>query len=160
MIHKYRALIVGLLSIALCSCVSKPPVPPVPSQEPRSSLTGRVEVTVNGLEGDEGQVLIALFLDASGWPGETAHAFAVSTLPIQNNQVVTAFENVPAGPFAISVFHDKNGDRKLDTGPFGIPSEPYGFSRDARGELGPPSFDQARLDLPGAQSISVSIRVE
>jgi uncharacterized protein (DUF2141 family) len=117
-------------------------------------------VTVNGLEGDEGQVLIALFLDASGWPGETAHAFAVSTLPIQNNQVVTAFENVPAGPFAISVFHDKNGDRKLDTGPFGIPSEPYGFSRDARGELGPPSFDQARLDLPGAQSISVSIRVE
>ena len=160
MIDQYRALIVGLLSIALCSCVSKPPVPPVPPQEPRSSLTGRVEVTVNGFESDEGQVLIALFLDASGWPGETAHAFAVSTLPIQNRQVVTAFEDVPVGPFAISVFHDKNGDRKLDTGPFGIPSEPYGFSRDARGELGPPSFDEARLDLPAAQSISVSIRVE
>jgi uncharacterized protein (DUF2141 family) len=159
MIDNYRALILGLLSIALWSCVSKPPAPP-PSQEPRSALTGRVEVTVNGFKSDEGQVLIALFLNASGWPGETTHAFAVSVLPIHDGQVATAFKDVPVGPFAISVVHDKNGNRKLDTGPFGIPAEPYGFSRDARGELGPPKFDEARLDVATGQSISVSIRVE
>jgi uncharacterized protein (DUF2141 family) len=67
---------------------------------------------------------------------------------------------VPAGPIAISVFHDKNGNGELDTGPFGIPSESYGFSRDARDTLGPPKFAEARLELAAGESMSIVIHVE
>jgi uncharacterized protein (DUF2141 family) len=67
---------------------------------------------------------------------------------------------VPSGPFAVSVFHDEDLDRKLDTGLFGAPSEDYGFSRDARGTFGPPRFEDARLELAPGESKRVAIRVD
>jgi len=158
--HTYRVLMFGVLAIVLASCASKPAVQPEPSPRPRGAETGRVEVTVKGFESEEGQALIALFLSDSGWPQDKTSAFATLMLPIHDRQVVAVFEAVPAGPFAISVFHDKNSNRELDTGPLGIPSESYGFSRDARDTLGPPSFAQARLELGAGESMSLVIHVE
>lgn len=117
-------------------------------------------MTVTGFKSEEGQVLIALFLNENGWPNNQANAFGTTVLPIRGRQAVAEFKEVPAGPFAVSVFHDEDADRELDTGLFGIPSEDYGFSRDARGSFGPPSFDDARLELAAGESKQVEIRVE
>jgi uncharacterized protein (DUF2141 family) len=34
----------------------------------------------------------------------------------------------------------------------GLPTEPYGFSRDAHGNFGPPSFQEAAFALPAEGS--------
>jgi len=117
-------------------------------------------VTVTGFENENGQALIALFLDERGWPHDERLAFGRSVLPIRERQVVAEFEDVPSGRFAVSVFHDEDLDRELDTGVFGIPSEDYGFSRDARRTFGPPSFEEARLELAAGESKPVAIRVD
>lgn len=52
--------------------------------------------------------------------------------------------NVKPGAYAIAVFHDTNGNGKLDRNFIGLPSEPYGFSNDV-GRRGPPNFDAARI---------------
>jgi uncharacterized protein (DUF2141 family) len=149
-------LVPGILAVVLSACASAPKTP----AEPRPTGTGQVQVTVTGFESEEGQVLIALFLDESGWPDNEHVAFGATVLPIRERQAVAEFKDVPAGAFAISVFHDEDSDRELDTGVFGIPSEDYGFSRGARGSFGPPSFDDARLDLMEGESKQVTIRVE
>jgi uncharacterized protein (DUF2141 family) len=148
---------VGLVAVLAHACASVPaqPVPP-----PRPSGTGEVEVTVHGLADRKGQVLVALFLGGEGWPGDQTRAFATAVLPIEGTSVSTRFDGVPAGPFAVSVFHDENGDRKLDTGLFGVPSEGYGFSRDARGTFGPPSFDDARIELDSGETKAIAIEVK
>jgi uncharacterized protein (DUF2141 family) len=151
-----RVLILGILAVALSTCATAPKTP----AEPRPTGTGQVQVTVTGFESEEGQVLVALFLDESGWPDDEQVAFGATVLPIRERQAVAEFKGVPAGAFAISVFHDEDSDRELDTGVFGIPSEDYGFSRGARGSFGPPSFDDARLDLMEGESKQVAIRVE
>jgi uncharacterized protein (DUF2141 family) len=117
-------------------------------------------VTVTGLRGDEGQALVALFLGARGWPGDQTLAFGRAVLPARDGRAVATFEDVPAGPFAVSAFHDEDLDRVLDTGLFGMPSEDYGFSRGARGTFGPPDFEAARLDLAPGETKPVTIRVE
>ena len=147
----------GLFLVLFSRCASAPP-PKAP--EPRQTGTGEVQVTVTGFENEEGQVLIALFVNENGWPNDSTIAFGATVLPIRGQQVVAEFKDVPAGPFAVSVFHDEDADRELDTGMFGIPSEDYGFSRDARGSFGPPSFDDARLELAAGESKQVEIRVE
>ena len=76
------------------------------------------------------------------------------------DEAVAAFEGVPAGPFAVSVFHDTDGDRELDSGALGIPSEAYGFSADARSPFGPPKFDEARLELAAGETKQITIRVK
>jgi uncharacterized protein (DUF2141 family) len=39
------------------------------------------------------------------------------------------------GEYAISLYHDVNGNNKLDTGLYGIPVEGYGFSNHAKGAM-------------------------
>jgi uncharacterized protein (DUF2141 family) len=151
----WRKLTGGLCILALSACASAPPKPP----PPRPVGTGQLQVTITGFESEKGQVLIALFLDERGWPGDQTLAFRTSVMPIQGLQAVARFEDVPAGPFAVSAFHDEDRDRKLDTGLLGIPSEDYGFSRDARGTFGPPSFEAARLDMVAGESQQITIKV-
>ena len=151
-----RLLSACACALALSACASAPPR----AEEPRPPGTGRVRVTVTGFPNERGQALVALFLSEKGWPHDEALAFGRAVLPIREGQVVADFEDVPSGPFAVSAFHDEDVDRALDTGLFGIPSEGYGFSRDARDTFGHPSFEAARLELAAGETKQVTIRVE
>ena len=42
---------------------------------------------------------------------------------------------------------DENGNTQLDRNFLGIPTENYGFSRDAAGRFGPPGFDEAAIEV-------------
>jgi uncharacterized protein (DUF2141 family) len=142
-------------AIALSACASAPPKP----EEPRPPGRGTVRVTVTGFPNEKGQALVALFVSAKGWPDDETFAFGRIALPIHGGEAVAEFEDVPSGPFAVSAFHDEDVDRVLDKDLFGIPSEGYGFSRDARGSFGPPGFEAARLDLATGQTKYITIRV-
>ena len=61
--------------------------------------------------------------------------------------------------FAIAAYHDENGDGELNRNRLGIPTERYGFSNNARGLTGPPSFQEAMLERAKTDSpIEISIR--
>lgn len=68
------------------------------------------------------------------------------------------FADVPAGRYAVSVFVDKNGNGELDTNLIGSPTEPYGFSRDARGNMGPPDFEASAVDVKGDTAVNINLR--
>ena len=57
------------------------------------------------------------------------------------------FTGLPAGSYAVAVYHDENGNEELDTNLLGIPREGFAFSGDARGFAGPPSFDDAAVEV-------------
>jgi uncharacterized protein (DUF2141 family) len=114
---------------------------------------------MTGFKNDEGTAHVAFFLDARVWPDGDGSIFATAVVPIGDGQAVAVFEEVPAGPFAVSVFHDKDGDGELDSVALGIPSEAYGFSGGARGVFGPPSFEEARIELAAGESKQITIRV-
>jgi uncharacterized protein (DUF2141 family) len=145
----------ALLVVVLSACASAPPEPP----EPRPAGHGSVEVTMTGFKNQEGNARVAVFLDARVWPDGDGSIFATAVVPISDGQAFAVFEEVPAGPFAVSVFHDKDGDGELDSVALGIPSEAYGFSGDARGLFGAPSFEEARIELAAGETKQITIRV-
>jgi uncharacterized protein (DUF2141 family) len=145
-----------LFAVALASCASAPPATPGPRPEGQ----GRVEITMTGFKNAEGQALVAFFLDDSGWPDPDESIFATFTAPISDGRAFAVVEDVPAGAFAVSVFHDEDGDRELGSGALGIPSEAYGFSADARSTFGPPKFEEARLELAAGETKQITIRVK
>lgn len=51
------------------------------------------------------------------------------------------------GTYALSIFHDKNANGKLEKNFMGIPTEPYGFSNDAPAVFGPPKYDDAKFEV-------------
>ncbi len=62
-------------------------------------------------------------------------------------QVSVTFSNVAPGHYAVQVHHDQNGNGKMDFSFFGLPKEPYGFSRDAKPMLAPPKFESASFHV-------------
>jgi uncharacterized protein (DUF2141 family) len=115
---------------------------------------------MTGFKSEEGTARVAFFLDARVWPDGDSSIFATAVVSIIDGQAVAVFEEVPAGPFAVSVFHDEDSDGELDSVALGIPSEAYGFSGDARNMFGPPSFDQARLILAAGETKQITIQVK
>ena len=56
------------------------------------------------------------------------------------------FGDLPSGDYAVALFHDENGNGKLDTR-FGIPREGVGFSNNPRLFFGPPRFAAASFEV-------------
>jgi len=119
-----------------------------------------LEVELRGLHSAEGHALVALHREAAGadFPSD-ASVVANVAAPAAINTVVV-FRELPAGEYAVAAFHDANGDGELNANFVGMPTECYGFSNDARGFMGPPSFDDAAFSLgaeAGTQRLVVNL---
>lgn len=146
-------------SCAAGSSLSPEEAERIAAERASAAGTGRVEATIVGLETFEGALGAALFLASDGFPGGWELAFASEHLPATAGATFV-FEGVPAGEIALSVYHDLDDDRMLDTGALGIPSEPWGVSRGARGFFGPPEYEDAKLALEPGQTLAVEVEVE
>jgi uncharacterized protein (DUF2141 family) len=124
-----------------------------------SRPTGAITATMVGFRNEKGLFRISLFDSKHGYPGDRARAFRTGSGRIQNGTATFSFADVPHGTYAIAVFHDENGNDKMDTNALGIPKEGGGASNDARGRFGPPKFDDAKFVLRDAQlKLRINIR--
>jgi uncharacterized protein (DUF2141 family) len=53
------------------------------------------------------------------------------------------------GVYAVGLYHDRDSDQKLDKNFLGIPSEPFGVSRDAPIRLAAPKHHEAAFEVKG-----------
>lgn len=144
-------------AMLLVGCSGSGPHPDLSPNVGADTGKGSVAVNIVGFENDRGQALVALFLSPEGFPAEVEFAHEARECAVVGQRVSVLFEDVPAGPFAVSVFHDEDLDSELDKNLLGIPTESWGVSRDASGFLGPPSFEKARLQLAPDESLSIEI---
>lgn len=91
-----------------------------------------------------GGVIINLF-DESGYLDTPLRKSSIS-IP-EDGTVTTKFENIKAGVYALTVIHDKNGDKKMDTNFLGIPYEKGGFSNNVPAKFGPAKFEKAAFQV-------------
>jgi uncharacterized protein (DUF2141 family) len=123
-----------------------------------SSVAGdEVTLTVVGtdLKSSTGQLVVAVFDSSDSYLKKPVDAVFA---PISENlRAVAEFHGLLAGTYAVSAFHDKNSDGKLNTR-IAIPRENYGFSNNARSLFGPPSFKKASFEIFD-QDVKIEIRV-
>ena len=105
-----------------------------------------------------GMVMVALYDSASAFDGGSARPVAATAVSASGSRVVATFENLPAGDYAVKAFHDVNGDGEMNTNPFGMPVEPYAFSNNAVGNMGPARWSAAHFAVSGETTQTISIR--
>jgi uncharacterized protein (DUF2141 family) len=124
-------------------------------EQDSNSLT----LTVTNVKNEHGVVRVLLFKGESGFPDDPVKAIKSASVKISGNKAVTVFENIPEGTYALSVFHDSQNTGKLRTNAFGIPRDGYGFSNNAMGTFGPPSFAKAAFKVTaGKNNVSIILR--
>ena len=84
--------------------------------------------------------------------------FSQQALNIQTNPSSQGDGIIGSWSLVMQAF-DENNNGKLDKNLVGIPLEPYGFSNNARGFLGPPSFGDARFQVSGPNT-RIEVRLE
>ena len=107
-----------------------------------------INVAVSGIKDNVGSIRCGLFNSASTFPKDGQEIQGVEA-PIANGQATCTFNNVAPGTYAVAYFKAAPGQTKMKTGTFGMPRDPYGFSRNATIGMGPPSFNSAAYSYAG-----------
>ena len=117
-----------------------------------------ITIVVDKLRSARGTVRVALWAGAEGFTDADA-AIVKADQPAQSGEVRFTFPGLAPGRYAVASYHDENGNGEFDQTWIGLPDEGLGFSNGAWIGLGPPSFEEARVEITGNQSIiAVSLR--
>lgn len=127
----------------------------------RPSAACELDITIAGGSG-KATLFAQVFGDSASFDkatnsSETGGGLVAYTLAPRSTTRI-ALLALPAGRYAVAAFEDTSGSGKLRKSLAGIPEDPYGFSQDATGILGPPSFDQAAVDC-GNDPVSITIHL-
>jgi uncharacterized protein (DUF2141 family) len=109
-------------------------------------------VIVEGLREPKGQLVVLMFNNAEDFPTKQDQAIFTNKVQVYGPTARIVFETVPAGTYAIAVYHDENMNGKMDRHWYGPPKEGYGASNDAKGKFGPPQFDDAKFEVNETQT--------
>ena len=126
------------------------------------ALADELIVTIDNIK-DAGEIHVAIYDNAAafeadrGEKGGAAPGITQGTIEYIEPGTVTYRYEVAPGTYAIGIFHDANLNNRLDNYFFGVPREQYGFSNNARGFMGPPSFDDAAFTVEGKTEISITL---
>ncbi len=110
---------------------------PDPAATPAQGLRIQLAAPLQG-----GSIQVLLFNSAEGFEDFQAPV-ATHRIPATGQTSVTV-PGIPAGEYALLLFHDENDNAQLDRNFIGIPSEPIGFSNAYR-PRGAPTFQPARF---------------
>lgn len=136
-------------SLAVCAVVAMPAV----------ASAADLTVEIVGIRSNDGVIVLGLYdtpdgfdlaLKAFDHPDgfvRDAGRFLGASIRADSGIRRMVFSNLPPGRYASIVFQDANRNGKIDKNLVGIPTEPYGFSRNATGFLGPPNFDDAAVEV-------------
>jgi uncharacterized protein (DUF2141 family) len=120
---------------------------------------GNLTVQVEGLKDQKGLLCYKLFTGSQGFPDSNEKAAKKDCIKITEDPMKLTFKSLSAGSYAVAVFHDTNGDRKLNRNSTGMPLEGYGFSNNPLVKTGPPKFGQAVFLVAGPDTnIRIQIR--
>ncbi|MFT5762381.1 MAG: hypothetical protein ACI8WA_001509 [Polaribacter sp.] len=121
----------------------------------QENTTHTITVTISGMKSDKGDVFVALYNSEKDFLKKN---FKGNIAKVIDKKATVFFKNIEKGMYAISVFHDENDNKKMDTRIFGIPKEPIGTSNDAKGFMGPPKYKDAKFNV--TTSVTIPIKVE
>ena len=124
-----------------------------PAAAPRGDASIRFDFATGAATG---KVMVALYNSADAYSGGAP--VRAAQVDVASGAREAVFVGLPAGDYAMKAFHDVNGDGRMNTNPFGMPTEPFAFSNNARGNMGPASWDRAHFAVSGEVAQTITIR--
>ena len=127
-----------------------------------SAMAGTLTVEVTNIE-KEGEIHLAIYDNAdvfendNGEKGGAANGIIEGVIEDVKTGTATYQFTLPAGTYAIGIFVDANYNNEMDRNFFGVPKEQYGFSNNAKGSFGPPSFKDASFTIKDDLSLRIDL---
>ncbi len=111
-----------------------------------------ITVEITNLRNTEGVVRACMTRDEERFPRCQDAEQGYRVVVPAGEATVLHFTDVAPGTYAIALLHDENDNGRADRALGMMPTEGFGFSRDARVRMGPPDFDDAAFTVGGESS--------
>ncbi len=102
---------------------------------------GSLTITYENPGDKEGMVYVGVFTEKNFLMNPTASG----AINLDENQTSVTIDDMEYGTYAISIFHDANGNQRLDMDEYGRPTEPWGLSGSSSGMM--PVWSEAKFEL-------------
>jgi len=121
----------------------------------QSAPPARIAMTFD-VGAETGAVMVALYDSEAAYSG--GRPVRVAKVDVAAGDRAAIFDGLPPGDYGMKAFHDVDGDGTMDVNPFGMPIEPYAFSNNAVGNMGPAGWDRAKFTVSGDAAQTIRIR--
>ena len=129
------------------------------AEAPCGSTGPQLRVVVEGLKSARGYVSVEVYPDRPNLFFRPKRQVAIVREKLSQDAATVCVSLPKAGYYALAVYHDENGDNKLNVGPLGIPTEGFGLSNNPKIAFGLPSFNKVRFRaFEGETTVPVSMR--
>lgn len=113
---------------------------------------GPLTIKFENIKTQQGAIRLGVY-DAAGY--DSGKAVTGADVPVDAASVSVTLEGLAPGEYGIKLFHDVNGDGEMNANPFGMPTEPFAFSNNAKGQFGPAKWDAARFEVTADGAVQV-----
>ncbi len=124
----------ALLAFNLLAASASATAPPVHAE---------LKIVVDHIVPSHGYLMIGLYPDQAAYDHE--NCLRCIRVAVTGDRMEIKAGDLPPGDYGIKMFHDVNGNGRLDKNMLGIPTEPYAFSNNAKAKLAPPPWAQTRF---------------
>jgi uncharacterized protein (DUF2141 family) len=118
-----------------------------------------LNLNVVNIKANKGIIQVLIFKSQDGFPEDIDKAVKSLSIPVKNFSASVVIEDLSPGKYAVSLFHDEDGDGKLKKNSVGLPIERYGFSNNPTLFFGPPSFSKCAFSV-GSSPVLIEISLK
>jgi len=115
-----------------------------------------LSVAITGIKSPDGGIQIGLYNNRDSFPLIDGQ-YKLFYFSVKDFSGVYTIRDLPAGEYAVAIFHDKNSDKICNTNFLGVPKEGFGFSTNFKPRLSSPDFEDCKIDLRNNMSITIKL---
>lgn len=121
------------------------------------SSQNTLTILVEGVASSNGYIAVGVYSDADSFLKDGEALTGVFAMAEEGTTRIE-LPDLPNDTYAVSIFHDENSNKEMDTNFIGIPKEPLGFSIGKLKTFGPPSFKECSFEMNTDFEISIPIK--
>lgn len=109
-----------------------------------SDNQGKLLIEVSNINAAKGKIWVGVY-DKPEHYFEQDKAIVKAVKVSKTGKTSLSINRLKYGTYAIALFHDVNGNGKLDQNMFGVPTEPYAFSKLPKSKWRLPKFEEVKF---------------
>jgi uncharacterized protein (DUF2141 family) len=122
-----------------------------------SAAAASIVVTINGVHSNMGEVVVALYNRAEGFP-DGDYSIRHTKTKASTQPIVVTFPDLPPGRYAVAAYHDEESLGHFKTNFFGYPLDGYAISNGVRAIISRPRFEDAAFSVR-AETTPVTLQI-
>jgi uncharacterized protein (DUF2141 family) len=117
-----------------------------------------IKITVEKVRNSKGLITAVLYADNPETFLKNGARIDRTRVEARQGETTLCLHAPAAGRYSVALYHDENGNKKLDQDFLGIPIEGYGFSQNPGFRFGKPDLEETLFTIEGAPvSLHISI---